>query len=64
MLSHLGLVFEILPDLAGGEVPHLNKAVDSAGHQVLAVRGERCNTDRSSTGNMAGVDAGGRGHTW
>jgi len=39
--AHLCLVLEILPDLASGKVPHLHKAVCTACHQVLAVRGER-----------------------
>ena len=35
-----GLVLQILPDLARGEVPHFNEAVHGAGDEVLTVRTE------------------------
>ena len=38
--TDLGLVFEVLANLAGREVPDFDEAVDGPGDQVLAVRGE------------------------
>ena len=39
------LVLEVLPDLAGGEVPHLDEAVHAPGDEVLAVRTEEGGLD-------------------
>ena len=36
-VSYLCLVAQVLPDLAGGEVPHLDEAVDRARYQVLTI---------------------------
>jgi len=38
--THLSLVLQILPDLAGSKVPHLDESVHTSCYEVLAVRRE------------------------
>ena len=40
--THLGLIFQIFPDLASSEVPNFNKTISTTSNQVLTIRREGC----------------------